>query len=68
MEFVVLNINILCKTDCQEPREFNLFLQTQLRWNQRKSVKTNGLFPSKDELVDVFLEGDGPGPLNSTIY
>ena len=42
---------------CQEPREFNLFLQTQLKWNQRKSVKTNDLFPSKDELVDVFLKG-----------
>ena len=30
-------------SECQEPREFNLFLQTQLRWNQRKSFKTNGL-------------------------
>ena len=28
---------------CREPREFNLFLQTQLRWNQRKLVKSNGL-------------------------
>ena len=25
------------------PREFNLFLQTQLEWNQRKLVKSNGL-------------------------
>ena len=44
-------------TVCQEPREFNLFLQTQLNWNQRKSVKANGLFPSIDELVDVFFKG-----------
>ena len=36
----------------------NLFLQTQLWWNQRKSVRTNGLFLSKDELMDVFLKGD----------
>ena len=28
---------------CQGPREFNRFLQTQLRWNQRKPVKSNGL-------------------------
>ena len=43
---------------CQEPREFNLFLQIQIRWNQRKLVKINGLFLSKDEPVDVFLEGN----------
>ena len=42
---------------CQEPAEFNLFLQTHLKWNQRKSFKTNGLFPSIVERVDVFLEG-----------
>ena len=42
-------------SSCREPREFNHFLQAG--WNQRKSVKTNGLFPSKGELVDVFLEG-----------
>ena len=46
----------ICKC-CQEPGEFNLFLQTHLKWNQRKSVKTNGLFPSKVKLVDVSLNG-----------
>ena len=40
---------------CQEPMEFNLFLQTQLKWNQRIIFKSNGLFPSKDEIMDVFL-------------
>ena len=44
----------ICK-GCQEPGEFNLFFH--LKWNQRKSVKTNGLFSSKVKLVDVSLNG-----------
>ena len=43
---------------CHEPQEFNLFLQAQLKWTQRKSDKGDGLFLSKEELVDVLLEGN----------
>ena len=55
---------------CQEPREFNLFLQTQLRWNQRTLVKSN--VPSINaELVDVSLKENKSEKLwliNLTIY
>ena len=39
-------------------REFNLFLQTQLRWNQRKSVKTTGPVPSQFKLSGVSIGTD----------
>ena len=36
-------ITVLIIYFVRNQRKFNLFLQTQLRWNQRKPVKSNGL-------------------------
>ena len=55
----LFNMTCVCVCVCASgTKEFNLFLLTQHKWNQRNAVKTMVLSQAKLKFSVVFLEGD----------